>query len=300
VIALDSRYSLTGVRESTTAPQEALIQRAVEVLSNDDRVLGAFLVGGFAVGLADAWSDVDFQCVITDEAAEDLAESWTDLVEEITPTVRKRPFAALVGGQRRGPIGGLCITPEWTHFDMVFNPLSKFEPSKLEGIVPLFDKTGLLPTEAIPRPDRHGEPFFPDAAVEMFFYMLGNMVSIIGRNEVIPGSNGVIMVRDIALVGLLLAEQGLTTTREHTFGNPFPFTKRLRTYLTDEQNALLATLPPVEPTIDSIIGGYLALAQAFLPRAKQLAKATDSEWPTAYEAATISYFEHSLGVKIPQ
>jgi len=75
------------------------------------------------------------------------------------------------------------------------------------------------------------------SALSMFLYMLGNMVSVVGRDEVIPGSNGVVMVRDIALVGLLLAEQGLTTTREHTFGNPFPFTKRLRRYLTDEQHA---------------------------------------------------------------
>jgi hypothetical protein len=29
------------------------------------------------------------------------------------------------------------------------------------------------------------------------------------------------------LVGLMLAEQGWATTREHSFGNPFPFTKRL-------------------------------------------------------------------------
>jgi hypothetical protein len=65
-------------------------------------------------------------------------------------------------------------------------------------------------------PGRRGEPFFPAAAVEMFLYMLGNMVSVVGRNEVVPGTNGVVMVRDIALVGLLLAEQGLATTREHS------------------------------------------------------------------------------------
>ncbi len=38
-------------------------------------------------------------------------------------------------------------------------------------------------------------------------------------------------MRDIGLVGLFLAKQGLVSTREHTtMGNPFPFTKRLRRY----------------------------------------------------------------------
>ena len=35
---------------------------------------------------------------------------------------------------------------------------------------------------------------------------------------------------------------------EHTFGDPFPFTKRLRSYLTAEQNALLESFPPLVAT----------------------------------------------------
>ena len=78
----------------------------------------------------------------------------------------------------------------------------------------------------------------------------------------------------------------------------FPFTKRLRSYLTDEQNALLASLPPLEPTIDSAIDGYLALARIFLPRARRLAERTGHAWPQAYEDASVAYFERSLGVQV--
>ena len=128
--------------------------------------------------------------------------------------------------------------------------------------------------------------------------MLGNMVSVIGRNELVPASNGVILVRDLDLVALMLAEQGLATTREHTFGNPFPFTKRLRSYLTAEQNAVLESLPPLVATIDSVIEGYIALAEAFLPRAKRLAERTGTPWLGDYERASVQYFEHSLGVEL--
>ncbi len=285
-----SGYSLEGVRTATTAPQETLIARAAKVFADDERVLAGYLVGGFAVGQGDAWSDVDLQCVVRDEAEDDMARSWRDLANSIAPTAYIQPF--------RNGTGGVCITPEWLHFDLVFHAVSSIDPKAVQGMVPLVDKAGVLPERPVPRPRRQGEPFFPLAVVEHFLYMLGNMVSVIGRDELIPATNGVVIVRDIDLVGLLLAEQGWATTREHSFGNPFPFTKRLRTYLTDEQNSLLLSLPPLAATIDSVIDGYLALARAFLPRAHSLADKTANHWPAAYEAASVSYFERSFGVKV--
>jgi predicted nucleotidyltransferase len=287
---ISSRYPLSGVKAATTVAQEAFIQHAREVLAVDERVLAAYLVGGFATGTADAWSDVDLQVVVTDEAVEGLRTSWPELAGRLAPLANVKPF--------QFAIGGVCITPSWLHFDVVFHGRSEVDPMKVEGMSPLLDKAGLLPDRPVPRPDRRQAPFFPEAAVDMFLYMLGNMVSVVGRNEPVPATNGVIMVRDIALVGLFLAEQGWRGTREHSAGNPFPFTKRLRGYLADEQNALLGSLPPLSPTIDSAIDGYVALARIFLPRARRLAEKTGHPWPQAYEDASVAYFEHSLGVQI--
>ena len=183
-------------------------------------------------------------------------------------------------------------------FDIVFHPASSIDPRTVEGMAPLFDKAGLLPEHPVPRPDRTREPFLSAQAVEGFLYMLGNVVSAIGRNEVIPAMNGVIMIRDLCLVRLLLGEQGLETTREHAMRNPFPFTKRLRSYLSDEQNALLESLPPLVASLDSVIEGYVALAEAFLPRARRLAAATAAPWPAEYERASVSFFERMVGVKL--
>jgi hypothetical protein len=285
-----SRYSLEGIRAATTEPQRALIERAKAVAEKDDRILALYLVGGFAVGTGDAWSDVDLQFTVRDDAVEDVSDTWRDVANSVAPTAYIKPFA--------GVSGGVCITPEWLHFDLVFNPQSKVDPKTIEGMEPILDKAAILPHDPVPRPNRQEAPFFPLAAVEFFLYMLGNMVSVIGRNEVIPASNGVILVRDLALVPLLLAERGWKSTREHQLGNPFPFTKRLRTYLTDDQNALLGSLPPLEATIDSVIEGYVALARAFLPRARRLAEETGAEWPEAYERASVRFFERSLGASI--
>jgi hypothetical protein len=287
---LVSRYPLTGVRSATPAPHQALIRRAVTVLEGDARVLAAWLVGSFATGEADAFSDVDLQVLVTDEAASDLQGSWPAFVEQITPTVRTTPFP--------GMTGGTCVTPEWLHLDVVFHAAS-FDPSGIEGMVPLLDRDGRLPDHPVARPDARGAPFFPSWLVDWFLYMVGASVGVVGRNEVVPGSNGVLVVRDIGLVGLFLAEQGLLTTRAHSPPtNPFPFTKRLRPFLTEEQHGVLESLPPIEPTIDAVVDGYRALARAFLPRARALADATDSEWPTAYEAATLAHYERGIGVPL--
>jgi hypothetical protein len=286
-----STFQLPGIRTATTARHEALIARAVEVFESDSRILAAYLVGGFAVGQGDAFSDVDLQCIVSEEAVSELRTSWRDVASAIGQPVHVQPF---------GPImGGLFITADWLHFDIVFNPVGSVDPKTVEGMIPLVDKAELLPPAAVPRPDRRGEPFFPRQIVEDFFlYMLGNVVSAVGRHEPIPATNGVVMMRDIGLVSLLLAEQGLATTREHTFGNPFPFTKRLRTYLTAEQNSLLDSLPPIEVSVESAIHGFVALAEAFLPRAKRLADSTGAQWPTKFERATVDYFETMIGVTL--
>ena len=76
-----------------------------------------------------------------------------------------------------------------------------------------------------------------------------------------PGSGA---LRGQAANGSFRAE-GYLGAREHTFGNPFPFTKRLRHYLTDEQHAVLEALPPVAASLDSAIDGYVALAGSSSP-----------------------------------
>jgi len=285
-----SRYSLDGIRRATTEPQEEFVLRVIAAFERDPRILAGYLVGGFAGGMGDAFSDVDLQFIVDDAAVADLAESWAGLFDDIAAPAHVEPFP--------GVIGGLVITDDWLHYDVVFHAAGSIDASTVEGMVPLFDKAGLLPAAPVPRPDRRGEPFFPRATVLAFLYMLGNMVSVVGRDEPVPLTNGLFLLRDMSLVRLLLAEQGLETTREHTFGNPFPFTKRLRSYLTDEQNHVLESLPPIEATIDSGIDGYVALARVFLPRARALAERTGATWPAAYERASVNHFERMLGVSL--
>lgn len=180
-----SHYSLAGVRAATLAPQQAFIATAREVLEADDRVVAAYLVGGFAVGLGDAFSDVDLQVLVADEAAQEIANTWIDLIQRISPTVRAQPFGTLSpNAPRRGPMAGaLCITPEWLHLDVVFHAAGSVDAHAIEGMVPLFDKAGLLPAQATTRPDRHSDPFFPEGPVFMFGLPAVQVLTVISRTS---------------------------------------------------------------------------------------------------------------------
>ncbi|MFT3733419.1 MAG: hypothetical protein QM780_18740 [Hyphomicrobium sp.] len=69
--------------------------------------------------------------------------------------------------------------------------------------------------------------------------------------------------------------------------------------LSAEQLSLLATIPPVSPTRQSVIDAHLACAAAFLPRAAQDGREVAIEWPQTFEEATWRYLEREVGLTRP-
>ena len=58
--------------------------------------------------------------------------------------------------------------------------------------------------------------------------------------------------------------------------------------------AVLAAVPLPQLTAESAIESDLALARAFIPRAKALCAALSVEWPTAFETATRTHLQRAL------
>lgn len=147
---------------------------------------------------------------------------------------------------------------------------------------------GLL-ADAPPAPPVQVEPRFPRETVDWFFYMLGNIVTVVGRDDAALAMLGVLTVRDTCLVPLLLAERGI----QRRGGM-----KRLNYWLSDEQRAVVESLPPLAPTVDSVVDAQLHLARIFIARGRALAERLDAEWPEELEAATIAHVEQGLGVPL--
>lgn len=260
--------------------QPDLIGRAVEVLEADDRIRAAWLAGSFARGDADEFSDVDLHCVITDDSVAQMHEDWRRIADAIAPTVSLSPLPGL--------IGGVCLTADWRHFDLVMYPRSGFDLAAALDVRPLFDRDGLLPKAPVCAPIV-GQPFFPADTVWLFFYFLGAFTVVIGRQEVALAAASAVNLRDACLIPLLLAERGVLRRTGQ---------KRLRSLLSDEQDDLLRALPLGGHDASSAIDAVVALARAFIPRARALCDEVGAEWPHELERAALARFDGALGVRI--
>jgi hypothetical protein len=254
-----------------------LLEHATEVLGRDERILAAWLGGSFATGEADPWSDLDIHCCVSDDAGPGF---WREVLAEITPTVMATALQPPV-------VGGYALTPDWIHVDVVLRRRSEFDPAAhAVGARALVDRVGIL-GELPPAPPVQVEPWFPRASVDWFFYMLGNIVTVVGRDDAALAMLGVLTVRDTCLVPLFLAERGIKRRGG---------VKRLNYWLSGEQRQTLESLPPLVATVDSVVDAQLHLARIFIPRARALADRLGEAWPAELEQATVRHVERGLGI----
>ncbi len=195
-----------------------LIEIATQAAEKDERISAAWLRGSLASDFADRFSDIDFHLAVREEDCEAFGQSgWADFVSGFAPTVLTRNFQS---GR-----GGFAITSDWMHFDVAVHREGDRLFRDGAGIRPLFDRTGgLLPEAPTVGSVAQRGPYFPREVVEWFFYMLGNLAVVVGRDEPVLGTNGAVQLRDTCLVPLMHAERGVMRTG----GN-----KRLRAFLTE-------------------------------------------------------------------
>ncbi|MGW7682635.1 nucleotidyltransferase domain-containing protein [Kribbella sp. NPDC054772] len=257
--------------------QQGVIQRAREAFVADSRVLAVYLIGSFATGAADRFSDVDVHLVVADDSTAWFEEHWDDVLRELTgPTVHADRIPGL--------IGGLGITPDWLHVDLIIHPLASFDRFQYDGVKVLFDRDGTLfpDGDIAPQGGRPGEPYWPAGTVNLFFYFLGNLVTVLGRDERIVANQGVGVVRD-QLVALMLAERGVRRTSG---------AKRLNALLSDEQRAALEAIPAVGTDPADVIAAHQYICRQFITRGTALAKLTDNPWPTEFVDATLQHLHN--------
>ncbi|MFK4083783.1 nucleotidyltransferase domain-containing protein [Kribbella sp. NPDC020789] len=260
---------------------DVMIQRARELLPADDRVLALYLIGSYATGAADRFSDLDLHLVVTDAGIAWFEQHWDAVLREIAgPTVFTDRLPGLAGG--------LGITPDWLHVDLIAHPLSSFDRFQYDGVRVLFDRDGTLFPDG-DQPAEHGRPgtpYWPGSVVPMFFYFLGNLVTVLGRDERIVARQGIGVVRD-QLVKVMLAERGVRRTSG---------AKRLNALLSAEQRAVLEGLPAAGSDPGEIVAANQYLCREMLRRGKALAEVTGEPWPAEFVEATLAHLQRHFGV----
>ena len=261
--------------------QREVIARARDLLPADDRILAVYLIGSYGTDQADRFSDVDVHLVVTDDSIDWFEQHWDDVLRKLTgPTVHTDRVPGL--------IGGLGITADWLHVDLIAHPLAAFDRFQYDGVRVLFDRDGtLFPDGDIPPAGgRPGEPYWPAVNVNLFFYFLGNLVTVLGRDERIVGNQGVGVVRD-QLIALMLAERGVRRTGG---------AKRLNALLSDEQRAVLEAVPAAGTDPSDIVAANQYICRQFITRGTALAKLTGEAWPNEFVDATLLHLRNHFGV----
>jgi predicted nucleotidyltransferase len=274
---------MTG--DSTDQPadarQQLVIERARTLLPEDDRILAVYLIGSYGTGEADEFSDVDVHCVVTEESAAWFEQHW------------REPLATIAGplvftDGVPGLIGGLGITADWLHVDFFVHPPAAFDRLEYDGVRVLFDRDGsLFPAGDQPREGgRPGTPYWPEGAVNLFFYFLGNLVTVLGRDERIAANQGLGITRD-QLIALMLAEHGVRRTGG---------AKRLNAFLSTEQRHCLESMPPAGHDPADLIAANQYLCREFIRRGTALAALTGHSWPQEFVDTTLAHLRRHFGV----
>ena len=252
-----------------------VLDRAVEVLGADDRIVALFAVGSVGRGDADIASDLDLLAAVADQGALDgLLANWGPLIDEITPSVYRR----LLGGHIV-----TLVTPSWERVDIAFLPanITSFVTSGPATV--LFDRGDTDPPSAPVAALRSAAELVGQA--ENFMRSVGLMVTDLERGEyTVLSWASEFLIQE--LVDVMFVEAGV----------PRRTVKRIYADLPAADRQVLERLPRATTTRDSIIESHLAITSAFLPRAKSLIASAGGTWPESLEAATDLYLRSSIGV----
>jgi len=253
-----------------------------EAARGEDRIRALYLSGSHATGLQDDYSDLDFLLVTPDGASDDISALWKRLVLETGPLVMWRDRIvrpALIN----------AITENWLRIDAVLLPPEQMATYAKDSLRVLFDRDGLHKRlgektgSASDKPPRAGYQF------EEFIRILGLLAVAIGRQDFINGVTGVMHLRSL-LIELMIEENAAP----HRGGALHPH--RL---LSEEQKAVLVSLPVPKATRAAVIQAHLAYAGIYLPRARRLAKTWGVTWPERFEAATWAHLRKTLALEAP-
>ena len=259
-----------------TPAHTAMIERLREVLSEDERVISAWLSGSIGRGRADPYSDVDVTCVVEEEDLAACVAEYGGRRNPVGPTVHQIIVYGRVAAN---------TAPDWMRYDLSFMTPMEFrgqDPARLAPLVrasrPTTGKTAQVPM--------NGAQIAATAAE--FIRILGLLPVALGRREWLSSMEGLALMRRMTL-DLMIEKNGLT----HEKGG----VKKINHLLTDPQREALERTFPERLDRDSLMAANLALCDLFFPVARALAAERHADWPQAFEDATRAHLRAAVGLE---
>jgi hypothetical protein len=260
---------------------QSLFDRAVAVLAADERVRGLWVHGSVGRDEADAASDLDLILAVADGAFDELWASWPTWLAEITPTVLARPLPWIPGIL-------YALTPACHRIDVVAERVSAVPTSGFGRRALVFDRDGIdaqvPPPPVPPGPDRGRV----ETAIEEPLRYLSLLPAVLDREAYLLSQEGYGHIRR-RLVELFQEANAPQTKVGMKHG---------RFQVTDEQYALLESLPWPQATREELIAAHRVIGSRLLEIGPPIAALVDLPWPQALEDAVRGHLRSELGIEL--
>jgi hypothetical protein len=239
---------------------------------------GIFLSGSHARGTNDAFSDLDLVLVVDPADHPVVKDQARALIDPLSPVVMFRAMT--------GPSTTLInvVTADWDRIDFLLEAPDRFVRRPAQSLRPLDDPTGLAASLPAFGEDQVSTNSRIVQATEDFLRVLGLLSVGLGRGEHVLCTMGAGHLRD-HLIALMKAEAG--TLAEGAL--------HLSRSVSPGDMAILTSIPMPTADRDSVIAAHLALARAFIPKARAFHAQHALAWPDAFEGATRAHLAQTLG-----
>lgn len=247
------------------------MDRIVSWAKDQEAVRGLFIAGSIAQGTADVYSDLDLVAIADRDAIEALLESACAIIDAAEPVVIEHRL----GPETRRILS--LVTDKWHRIDFAFG--TPDSDALNQPLVPVLDPEALFkgaPEKTPPAPVAAGRVI--GLATE-FYRILGLSVVVRGREDPHVAHDGANILRNL-LIELFLLEPPVRTRSG---------AKKLLPILTDEQQTILKSLPPLADDFEVLAVFNESVAGVFVPRARKLIESLGGTWPAAVEQATRTY-----------
>lgn len=261
--------------------RDDLIAAFTAAAQGHDGVEALLLGGSLGRGEGDSWSDVDLIVVTPAQAHAGFVEGVRAWAEAVAPAVLWRqvyPGLPLFH----------AVTADYLRYDITVTTLERVTESA-DRVRPLVDKVGAHGRLPPPREPPPVSARAVEDIVEEFLRILGLLPVGVGREDWPAVAAGMGLMRH-QLQALMILEQRPVAP---------PGALGLTRLLPPQDLHLLTRLAAPASNRESGISGSVALADAFLPRARRVAAAAGAAWPEGLEAAVRGHLARELGVALP-
>ena len=239
-------------------------------IQRDGRARALFVTGSHADGRADEHSDLDLLLVTGEDDvglfAGDLPAILGGIERIVDATSRPLGPSVLVN----------LITERCRRVDVVVTTAQLVTENPRFGPVrTLFDPTALadaLPPVSEPFSIAHDEAWF-DTLIRTVLRTVSLLPMLLARDERLRAAQHVQLLKQDLLSLLLFAEGDPPVSRPGIWE-----WSELPTRLSAASLSLVEGLPPADPSVDGVIAGHLAVLDAFLDTARNVAAARDFPW----------------------